>query len=272
MDTNLFWISQIILIAVVSIWTILIRTIPSILTKAIEERIEHQYNHKLEETKADLQASYSTVKTSVDFLSAVQPELRSKMIESVEKLWGAVLALDKGYGNIMFLDSIMHPKEVDQALRTENDSFVWDAFRLYQDDSSLVNNINRDSALTTGMERLFVGDRLWHIYNTIYVVYGRFGFLVHNSIKQKRYLSWRDDQHFISNLKNVLLEDVINEAKEKQFGGLRTIIVHLHAEFLKEGTYVMSGSKGFSKTLSDVQAALKDETSKIMQERSSIVG
>ena len=81
------WTSNLVVtMLIVLLWTILIRTIPSILSKGLEQRIEHRNNKKLEEIKATLQASYSTVGTSVDFLSAVQPELRSKMIASVEGL------------------------------------------------------------------------------------------------------------------------------------------------------------------------------------------
>ena len=95
-------------VVVVLLWTILVQVFPSILSMTIEKRIEHQYNKKLESIKADLQASYSSVGTSVGFLSAVQPELRLKIIESVERIWSAVRSLDEHYREIMFLDSILH--------------------------------------------------------------------------------------------------------------------------------------------------------------------
>ena len=102
------WASSLLVSAlVVLVWTILIRTIPSIVSKGIEQRIEHRNNKNLEEIKATLQASYSTVGTSVDFLSAVQPELRSKMIASVEACLSGchIHPLDIGCVSSMHRDS-----------------------------------------------------------------------------------------------------------------------------------------------------------------------
>ena len=260
-------LSLIISVALVLLWTISVRVFPSILSKTIEKRIEHQYNKKLENIKAELQASYSSVGTSVGFLSAVQPELRLKMIESVERIWSAVRSLEEHYREIMFLDSILLPKEVQKGLISNDSEIFRPIVSKYENLSILTGIVERDGALTDGIERLYVGDRLWLIFRTIAVVYGRFGYLVHKSCKEKHYADWREDKNFISNLRNVLSEDFITNAKSRKFGGLHTIISQLESEFLKEGARVMSGSQGFAEALSDVQAAVKLETSKIAQEK-----
>ena len=82
-------------------------------------------------------------------------------------------------------------------------------------------------------------------------------------------MDWRKDTNFRSILLNVLSEDIVSAIMGKRFGGLSTAIVYLEAEFLKEGSRVMSGSEGFSEALSDVQAAVKHETARIEQERAA---
>lgn len=262
------WASSLLVTSlVVLLWTILVRAIPSILSKGIEQRVEHRNNKKLEEIKATLQASYSTVGASVDFLSAVQPELRSKMIESVEGLWKSTLSFKDRYGEIMLLDSILLADEIERGLKSKGSNFVWQIMQKYQDDSTFAELMEHQRKLSSEAERLYVGDRLWLIFCTISRVYGRFGFLVHQSAKEEKYLDWRKDKNFHSILLDVLSEDIVSAIRGKRFGGLSTAIVYLEAEFLKESTRVMSGSEGFSEALSDVQSAVKHETARIEQER-----
>ncbi len=65
-----------ILVAVVGaivgslVWTLVLRMFPSVLTAKLTKGIEHGYDTKLSQFKADLAARYSTLKSSVDFLSA----------------------------------------------------------------------------------------------------------------------------------------------------------------------------------------------------------
>ena len=260
-------LSLIISVAVVLIWTISVRVFPSILSMTVEKRIEHQYNKKLESIKAELQASYSSVETSVGFLSVVQPELRLKIIESVERIWRAVRSLEEYHSGIMRLDSILLPEEVQRGLNSNGNEFFSTLVSKYKNISTVTEMANKSRALTSGIERLYVGDRLWLIFSTITVVYRRFGFLIHKSCKEKQYFDWRKDEHFISILRNVLSEDFVNNAKSRKVGGLRTIIFQLESDLLKEGARVMSGSQGFSEALSDVQAAVKLETSQIALEK-----
>ena len=264
------WASSLLVSALVVLaWTILIRTIPSIVSKGIEQRIEHRNNKHLEEIKATLQASYSTVETSVDFLSAVQPELRSKMIASVEALWKSVLSFKDKYGEIMFLDSILLAEEIDRDLKSQGQNVVWQIMQKYREESAFSELMEYQRKQSEESERLFVGDRLWLIFSTISRTYGRYGYLIHKSARDGEYVDWRKDKNFQSILLNVLSEEIVNALVGKSFGGLSTAIVYLEAEFLKEGSRVMSGSEGFSQALSDVQAAVKHETARIEQERAA---
>ena len=264
------WTSSLLVSAfVVLVWTILIRAIPSIVSKGIEQRIEHRNNKKVEEIKATLQASYSTVGTSVDFLSAVQPELRSKMIGSVEALWKSVLSFKERYSEIVFLDSILLAEEIERDLTSQGQNVVWQIMQKYQEESAFHELMEYQRKQSMESERLFVGDRLWLIYSTVSQIYGRYGYLVHKSARDGEYVDWRKDKNFRSILLNVLSEDIASAIMGKRFGGLSTAIVYLEAEFLKESSRVMSGSEGFAEALSDVQAAVKHETARIEQERAA---
>lgn len=247
-----------------AIWVILIRVFPSLLGTAVQKHIEHQYDRKLEQTKTELQASYSNLRTSVEFLSSTQSELRSKMIAAVEKLWGIILSVEKEFGVIMLIDKFWLPDYADKIFRTDEIiAPTMQEVKFFKDPNLPLEKLKEAKALNTEMERLFVGERLWLIYHTLIAVHSRFGYLIHESLNQKKYVKWQNEQSLISLFTPILSEEIINNAKDKKIGGLSMIVAYLKAEFLKESIRVMSGSQGFADSLSDINSTLQHETQKI---------
>ena len=249
------------------VWTLVIRVFPSVLGKAFEKRIEHGYDSKLEKLKAELQASYATLQTSVGFLSATQSELRTKVIESTETLWRSVCAVETEFGDIMLIDNVVLPNEADEVLSGQrHNQFIRQIFESYSKLEDWTEKLNRAKGLAKGSERLFVGDRLWIIYSTIIAVHGRFTFLISKSFEKHKYVSWKEDRHMNSLLESRLPATVIDSAKAARFGGLRVAIAHLENDFLKEAARVMSGSHGLADSLSNVQAVLQYQNQQIQQQ------
>ena len=249
------------LIALV-IWTLLIRGFPSILGKAIE----HRYKRNLETIKAELQASYLALETSVGFLSTAQSELRTKVIAATETLWRIVCAVENEFSTIMFFDYTMLPSEFDERL---SDVSFRQMLEPYKDLLSCTDKLVRGGTSKATAERLFVGDRLWLVYSTITAVHGRFGFLMGESLKQEQYVNWKDDHRMNSLLESCLSKTDIGNAKGRRFGGFRIAVAQLEGEFLKEAARVMSGSQGFADSLSDVHAVLQYENQEIAARRDS---
>ena len=65
---------------------VVVRAFPAVLTVTLTKGIEHRYAARLSRLKADWDARYLTLKSSVDFLSASQSDLRMRAITSVESL------------------------------------------------------------------------------------------------------------------------------------------------------------------------------------------
>ena len=235
-------------------WTVVLRVFPSILGKALEKRIEHGYDSKLEGIKAELQASYSTLKTSVDFLSATQPELRTKMITATETLWGAVCAARKEFADIAVVDFLMTQNKSDKSLQM---------LKPYRDSRFTTAKLARVEALESGSERLFVSARLWLIYSTILLVYCRSGAHIAESLEQHRDINWKDDHTINSLLGSCLPTTVIDSAKGGMSIEFGLVIGHLESEFLKEATRVMSGSQGLADSLSDIHSVLQYQNQQI---------
>lgn len=249
--------------ALLIVWTLVIRVFPSVLGTAFEKRIAHGYDNKLEKIKAE----YSTLKTSVDFLSTTQSELRAKVIESTETLWSALLDTSKEFTGVRAVDTLLTPKEINEILSGERENPVIQEFlKPYSDAKSFTDKLTRYLVLLNEKDRLFVGDRLWILGAAIVAIHGQCGFLMQKSIEQKQYFSWKDDETVNSFLKSHLSEDVIGKAKAMKLGGLNMIFAHLGSDFLKEAARVMSGSQGFADSLSDLNSVLQYQNQQIQQQ------
>ena len=263
---DISWFTILLLVVLQLVGILLFRVFPSILGKSAVKYIEHQYARKLEQIKAELQASYSTLKTSVDFLSTTQSELRSKVIASTETLWGTVSAAEKEFVDIMLLD--MLPNEVDEVLSGKsNNRFIRQTLELYKDPQFFTEKFKRAEAIKTGSERLFVSARLWLVCSTILAVHGRFGFLMVQSLEKQQYVNWKDDHVMNSFLEYCLPKTVIDGAKGKRLGGFQVAVAHLEGEFLKEAARLMSGSQGFADFLSDIHETMRYESQQMTIQR-----
>ena len=255
MDDLPAWLWQIEFIAVVIVWTLAVRTFPAILGAAFIRRASHHYDEKLEKLKAELQANYSTLESSIHLLSASQTELRSKTIESVEVLWRASIAAKNEFSDAVFMHQIMVAEEIVQFFKTKDerlDQIVGN----YRDMNNFHEKFERVNRHLTDQERLFAGDRLWLIFFYIRATYGRVGFLVSKSYADGCHHDWRQDSFFGEHLERVLPHETIAKAKAEKIGGLDIILAHLESEFLKEATRVMSGSNRLAESLSDIDSVL----------------
>ena len=257
----------VVVVVVVNVaWTLLVRTFPAVLTATLTKGIEHRYATRLSRLKADLDARYSTLKSSVDFLSASQSDLRTRAITSVESLWTAVLEIERESSDLLFVDNILVPEEI-------RDAFASGRIKKYLADYSntefVAKKMERFMQLTTESERLFSGERLWLRFSTFCRAHGRLAVLAESSFEKGTYIDWRTDGLMNTILCAILPTDVLERAKRMESGGFREVTSHLKAEFLKEAIHVMSGSQHIADSLSDVQSTLLSEHQRVTTDRSS---
>ena len=237
------------------IWTLVIRTFPVFLGEALVKRIQFGYDERLEETKAKHQERLATGTSSVDFLSSMQSDLRLKTIESAEILWKAILAVEREFSDLVFLLSFLYPHEFD-SLFHKYDSGPLATVENYRDIKYTTDKIEHISSSPVEETRLFVGDRLWYLFFVLRAFHGRLGYLFHKSFEKNEYFDWRNDDVILSQLRQVLDDSAIEDARQDPDGGVPIIVSHLESEFLREATRVMSGSQALADSLSDIQATL----------------
>jgi hypothetical protein len=258
MTIGLIVLSQLIL-------TLVLRTFPDFVGSALTKSLEHRFDLKLEKAKAEMQSAYSTLKTSVDFLSAGQAEHRLRTINAVEKLWNAILAVKEEFRDIVFVHMVMTPDEIGKVVQADPEHRLLGAAAKYRHEEHLHVKMDRIDRLAPEGERLFCGDRLWLIFFVTRAFCGRIGALMHISIIDRVYIDWREDEGVASQLMAIIPPTIITEAKQKPFFGVPMLLSYLEAEFLKEARRIMSGSQGLADSLSDIQAIVKVEHEKVAE-------
>jgi hypothetical protein len=277
-------------LAVVALPLILIlvlKSFPKLLGDVIIKELEHRHNIRLEQIKSDLgrenavqietlkaemTAAYSTLKSSVDFLSASQGEVREKRVDAIGKLWHVLLSLERAFSDVFHVEAILSPLEIDEFFRTGNVQKLPKIktylahLEEYRQDDTVLKKWQSSDAETVDIERLFVSARLWQIAFVLRALYARVGMLFNYSFKERRYNNWRDDEHLLQMLSSVLPTSSVAQAKAMEEDGLKTLVLTLHNDFLEEAEKIMSGVHSLSKSIADVQTTLLGEKDKLTAE------
>jgi hypothetical protein len=263
-----------------------LKIFPKLLGDVVIKELEHRHNVRLEEIKAELArsgavkietlkgeitAAYSTLKSSVDFLSASQSDLRLKRVNAVEKLWLAMIYLKKEFADLLFIDTILVPSEIDAFFKPNSDPKLKKYFASimeYQQRDITLTKWKNSNAEAIDAEQLFVSARLWQISFVSRALYGRVAFLFEGSFKDGRYNDWRSDEPLGRILASVLPATIIEQAKSMKTQGLESLVLTLHKEFLEEAERVMSGVPSLSKSIADMQIILLGEKDKLTADMS----
>ena len=211
-----------------------------------------------------MEARYTTLKTSVDFLAVNQSELRSSTIAAVQTLWTSVLAIEKEFSAPVFVDGILLQSEKSERFASGKiNEYLSD----YCDWDAVAKKLERLGELTPEGNRLLSGEVLWLKFSTLSQAYGRMCWLTRTSMEKGAYVDWKTDKHMNAILRAVLPLDVLERIKEMRMGGFREATSRLKAEFLKEAIRVMSGSQQVAESLSDLQSTLLAEQQKAGSQR-----
>lgn len=246
-----------------------LKFLPSLAGKFLAKEIERRSDIRLERIKADLEGSYSTLKTSVDVLVAGNSGMRSHIISAVSALWQAMIKMRDEYGSLVAFDSIILAEEADKAFADQQNpkhAKICALVGAHADERPL----RRDSPMNDSElehHRLFCGDRLWLIFYTYRATLGRSSLLISWSFQQGSFRDWRRDDPIAQLFGMVLSVETLREARETKLNGLNSLFGRLEAEFLHEAARVMSGSKVMADSLSDMQSIMLLQNAKIGERR-----
>ena len=255
-------------------WTLLIRTFPDFIGGALLKGVERRNAITIEKFKDGLsqktqgeiervRAEYATLRSSVEFMSASQQEVRVKMIDSVERLWGILRRLGEEFGPIIHMDTVFLASEIDEAIRLGNQPHITQAVEQFRPYAAGAMKMRNAGAIEAEADRLFVSSKLWLLFFVIRALYGRAAILIRTSFQEKKYNDWRGDGLLNQLLGEVVAESIIKGAEEQATQGLQVLIWHMESEFIAEAARIMSGVHSFADNISQLQTALIMEKEKL---------
>jgi hypothetical protein len=210
----------------------------------------HRLDLKLEKAKAEMQSAYLALKMSVDLTLAGQGEYRAKVIEGVQELWNAILAVQEGR---------------DHLLKDKKDTSDDILLARYRDRGQQAVSIGQIRESVSPKHIVFVGDNLWARFSGILTFYSALEMLDEQT-------DWRTNELIISilrlhffleakndaeneNVASEIVVDVANGVASERVEtvkkkGLWFAVVSLETAFLREASRVMTGSREFADSLS----------------------
>ena len=243
----------------IAAWIVL-KFIPGSISKYIDKEIDRRSDAKLERLKAELQGAYSSVRSSVDVLSASNSGMRPHIIEAVSALWSTMTAMRERFGGVVAFDSIFLAEEAEEMFGKGTNTKALAYVRQFEDSDANDKDLLEFNAAKLEQHRLFCGDRLWLIFYIYRSIMLRAALLITWSFERKGYQDWRSDHGMKQLMEAVFPTDEVATLQASKFGGLMSALSRLETEFLHESTRVMSGSKAMSDSLADMQSmiALQD--------------
>jgi hypothetical protein len=157
--------------------------------------------------------------------------ISTRQLQAAENLWADIRTLQKEFGSLIFVDTILVPDEMDEFFKFGKHWQLMEVVNNYSDPKYVAKKI---VAVDPDKERPFVNNNTWATVFTIRALFGRSAFLIQNSFLERRYKDWRSDHGMDQILRARIPETIVEEIKQKRIGGLQAAISYLESRFLAE--------------------------------------
>ena len=161
-------------------------------------------------------------------------EARTRTSQAVETLWGIILAFKQEFGDVVFIDTIFTPQELNEFFSGRTSHPMFETIgHVSRPLGAVVEKMTRANFKDAEKERPFISPRLWSIYYCIQAVYARAASLFQLSFKEGKYRDWRDDDGIAAHLLTILPEAGVQQIKSKGTYALQTLNASLEQLFLR---------------------------------------
>ncbi len=157
-----------------------------------------------------------------------------RQLLAVETLWQTIRNMAGAFGDIVFVETILLPEEIEKAFVTDSWHASFGHLRNYRNERAIIEKLKETKASVMELERPFVSPRLWTAAFVIRAVYGRLAFLYQNSYKSQQYRDWRKDSGIEQLLRSALPAAIVDQVKNTPLHGLQNAINALENKFLTE--------------------------------------
>lgn len=236
----------------------IVRLFPELLSKSVLRHIDHQYQKRLASLNHDLESARAAARSSIEFLATSQSEFRSKTIAAVESLWKSVQLLEDEFMTPLGMPAILSANEMMEIASGQPDSRFEVLLSDFRDGKGVAKHMANVKAGRQHTEILFVSTELWELYEKIYKFHLLFGTHMERGLVAKTYTDWRKDAMIMTFVSVSVPEEILVRAMESDRLGQYEIVNWLKAEFVKEASDLLRGTKEIEHEVSRLQQVLRD--------------
>ena len=182
-----------------------------------------------------------------------KPESQARLIASVEALWKSVKVCRDVFSGAMMTLNLLTAEELDGVFhgrRVGNGAMEY-MLEEYRDTRFVNSNTDRIGEPLTGVEELFVSERLWALYGRIVQIHGRMAVLFYRSFECGSYVDWRKDNATLSMMSAFLDDKRLTAATTRPIGGMNEVVEWLSREFFNEARNLLRDPQSAHAKLGD---------------------
>ncbi len=157
--------------------------------------------------------------------------LQGRRILAIETLWKVSQRFRAEFSDIVFIDTILLNKEIDDYFRSGLREEMFAGIQAYASLSTTPKRFTKADQDAIN-ERPFINPRAWGIMHVLKALYGRSAMLMQLSFKERAYQTWKNDEPLDHLLRAVLPGHIVDDAKNREIGGLQFLIEHLEVNFM----------------------------------------
>lgn len=163
-------------------------------------------------------------------------ESHAKVVAAVEALGQSVKVCQEVFSGAMTALNLLTASELDDIFhgRHVGDGTVEYMLEEYRDITFINRKTDQIEESLTGVEQMFVSERLWELYGRFVQIHGRLAFLFCLSFKNGAYVDWRSDTATLTMMRAYLDEGRLTAATSRNIGGVTDVVGSLYGEFVKE--------------------------------------
>ena len=232
-----------------------------LLRHSLLKSIETHYEKGLAKFKSTLDERAADVRAAIDLYSAIHSYTRKREIEAVESLYRSMNKADSEFAALMFCDWCILPEEMDKCAKNQSiEDRLYHKIRVYENRLTVSRMHGR--CLPVNCEELFTKIHvvLWH--STYLRVLCRAALLLSDSLKERRYVDWREDggmDEILGQMYDIdgAFQKTVSEAKLMRLGGLGHIVKYIKSCFILEAWSCISGSEVSAQSALDISRWVK---------------
>jgi hypothetical protein len=157
--------------------------------------------------------------------------MQARRVLAIETLWKSTQRFGDAFSDVVFIDTILVPKEINDYFRSGLRGEMFAGLQAYASLQTTPDKFTKANQNSVD-ERPFISPKAWGILHVLKTLYGRSAMLIQLSFKKRAYQCWKDDQPLDHLLRAVLPGHIVDEAKKREIGGLRFLIEHLEIDFM----------------------------------------